>query len=152
MCREEAKELNERFPEMREAGAKRIVAVVKENIPQEIKEFREFWSGEIYLDEEKAFYKAIGGGKEHKQFNGVVGFLAALANPFSSIGKIVKAHAKRAENKGVKGNLNGEGFVQGGLYVVRKNGQSQLKFLESNLGDLCPVDDVVKAVRECSTA
>lgn len=151
MCREEAQELNACTPELQKAGATKVVCLLKENLPAEVAEFRQkFWPGEIMVDESHAFYTAVGGGQKRQSCSGSAGFLGMLANPFSSMGAKVRANIKRASDKGVPSNFNGEGYVHGGLYVVRKDGAAQLKFIEEPLGNLCPLESVLRAVGEAS--
>ena len=97
-----------------------MAAVVKEDLPGkdgqpgEVAAFREgFWPGlPVFLDEERAFYDALGGGAANAT-GGVLAFLAKLANPWNRL----KKNARRAGN--TQGNMVGEGFVHGGCYVVR---------------------------------
>ena len=42
-------------------------------LPGEIKAFRHFWPGDVYLDIDKAFYKEVGQGRIHKM--SCLGFL-----------------------------------------------------------------------------
>ena len=55
-----------------------MAAVVKEWLPEEIAEFSpKFWpSDSLYLDEDRAFFKAVNGGEEHS-----ISLLSFL-NPF----------------------------------------------------------------------
>lgn len=39
---------------------------VHEMLPGEIKAFKHFWPGEVFLDADKAFYREIGRGKVHR--------------------------------------------------------------------------------------
>eukprot|EP00929_Paragymnodinium_shiwhaense_P011845 TRINITY_DN11817_c0_g1_i1.p1 TRINITY_DN11817_c0_g1~~TRINITY_DN11817_c0_g1_i1.p1 ORF type:complete len:187 (+),score=54.16 TRINITY_DN11817_c0_g1_i1:301-861(+) len=131
---------------MKEAGASRVVALVKENIGTEVADFRkDFWSEEVYMDEAKKFYVAIGGGKENKPFSGLAAFLAMLANPFTK--SRTKKNLETAKKAGVAGNLNGEGFVAGGVYVIRQDGKAAYAFTEEDMGDRAPVEDVIAAVK-----
>ena len=70
-------------------------------------------------------------------------FLAKLANPWNRLRK----NAKRAD--GVDGNLVGEGFVHGGVYVVRKgaaeNDAPAFAHAEVEIGDFPPTEDLVAA-------
>lgn len=141
-------ELAQRLPEIEQAGAQRIVCVLKENLPEEVESFKaDVWPREVYLDETKAFYEALGGGTVHKPY-GVASFLAMLANPFSS--SPTKRHLAWSKKKGVKNNMTGEGFIQGGSYVVRQDGEAELAFLEQNLGDHASPDDIIAAVGSAS--
>eukprot|EP00747_Dinoflagellata_sp_TGD_P179465 gnl/TRDRNA2_/TRDRNA2_30312_c0_seq1.p1 gnl/TRDRNA2_/TRDRNA2_30312_c0~~gnl/TRDRNA2_/TRDRNA2_30312_c0_seq1.p1 ORF type:complete len:210 (+),score=37.86 gnl/TRDRNA2_/TRDRNA2_30312_c0_seq1:188-817(+) len=145
MCRDEALKACARVADMKAAGASRVVALVKEDLENEVADFRAFWSEEVFLDENRRFYTALGGGEAHKPYAGVAAFLATILNPFSK--RRVKAADSAAKAKGVAGNLKGEGFTSGGVYVVRTDGKAAYSFLEEDLGDHAPVEDVVEAVR-----
>lgn len=152
MCRYEAKQLTQRMDDIQKAGAKRVVAVVKEADPKELQEFSEFWSGEILHDKGQAFFKAVGGGELRRLHSSGAGFLATLANPFGARGSEIRANAKKASDDGVKQNFNGEGFVSGGLYVVGKTGKAEFSFAETEYGRHASIDDVVKAVSTAAQA
>jgi len=146
MCRNEAAKACARADDMKAAGASRIVALLKEDNDTEVAAFREtYWSEEVLLDEQKRFYIALGGGQEYKPYNGVAAFLAMLANPFSK--SRTKASMSAAKANGIDGNRIGEGFVAGGIYVVRQDGQAAYAFLEEDIGDHAPVEDVIEAVK-----
>eukprot|EP00746_Dinoflagellata_sp_MGD_P033206 gnl/MRDRNA2_/MRDRNA2_179194_c0_seq1.p2 gnl/MRDRNA2_/MRDRNA2_179194_c0~~gnl/MRDRNA2_/MRDRNA2_179194_c0_seq1.p2 ORF type:complete len:125 (-),score=26.77 gnl/MRDRNA2_/MRDRNA2_179194_c0_seq1:182-556(-) len=68
-----------------------------------------------------------------------------FANPFKKTR--VKASLARAGNKGIEGNLTGEGLITGGVYVVRQDGKAGYRFLEEDHGDHAPVDDVIEGVK-----
>ena len=111
----------------------------------EVEEFkRDFWPEHLYLDEDKAFFKAVGGGKLKK------GSLSAFLNPFSRIWK----HAGDAKKAGVKEhNLNGEGLIMGGMFVMKPGSQGvQYQFQERNFGDHAPIEDVLAAAKAASEA
>lgn len=145
MCRAEAKIAAARIPEMRAAGATRIVVLVKENLEEEVAEFRkDYWPDEVFMDSEKRFFLALGGGEAYKPYS-VASFLAMLVNPFSK--SRTKGALSQADQEGVPGNMKGEGFISGGVYVVRQDGKAAYAFLEEDTGDRAPVDDVVEAVK-----
>lgn len=131
---------------MKAAGASRVVALVKEDVGTEVADFRaSYWSEELFLDRGRCFFTALGGGRAYMPVGGLAGFLAMLANPFTT--SRTKASAGYAKRKGVAQNLIGEGFVSGGVYVIRKDGKASYAFLEEDLGDRAPVDDVIEAVK-----
>lgn len=143
MCRAEAKEAAARIPDMRAAGAKRIVVLVKEDIKTEVADFRkDFWPDEVHMDPEKAFFKALGGGDVHQPYT-LVTFLAMLANPF----KKTRTKQSLSRDKKIAGNTTGEGFISGGVYVVRQDGKASYAFLEEDTGDRAPVEDVIEGVK-----
>mmetsp|Transcript_58813 Transcript_58813/g.127237 ORF Transcript_58813/g.127237 Transcript_58813/m.127237 type:complete len:137 (-) Transcript_58813:124-534(-) len=136
---------------MQAAGATRIVALVKEDVGTQVKEFRDgFWGGEVFMDKEMEFYKALGGGQMNRPFSGVAALLAAVMNPFNK-GRF-KANMARNKKKNIANNLVGEGFITGGVYVIRKDGSAAYSFLEAELGDHAPVEDVIAAVRAAAAA
>ena len=92
----------------------------------------------MYLDEPRAFYDALGGGKANK--NTMASFLAKMLNPFSRL----KKNIKRSE--GTKGNLVGEGLVHGGVYVVPPGGKPFYAHAEVELGDHPPTEELLNAL------
>lgn len=134
-----------RTADLRAAGAVRIVAVVKEDIKNEVQDFRAgFWSEEVFLDSDRHFFHALGGGRENKPM-GLKAFLAMVLNPFSK--SRTKGALSAAKADGVSGNIEGEGFVTGGMYVVRQDGKAAYSFLEEEMGDIAPIDDVIEGVK-----
>lgn len=149
MCREEALEIKQRRADIEAAGVKRVVCLLKENIPEEVAAFQSgYWDGEIFLDETKAFYLALGGGAEHKPVSGVAAFLAMLANPFNK--NPFKANQARVKAKKIENNMTGEGFIAGGVYVVKADGTHELAALEANLGDHTSIEDICAAAQRAS--
>lgn len=114
-------------------GNVKLAAVVKENLDNEIEDFREYMTGDIYLDEAKHFY----GPKIRKG-----GFMSLLSP--SLISKL----------NGIKlpGNLAGEGWIMGGVLVVGPGEQGILfEHLEAKVGDRCDIDKVMEAVAKITT-
>mmetsp|Transcript_1686 Transcript_1686/g.2218 ORF Transcript_1686/g.2218 Transcript_1686/m.2218 type:complete len:140 (-) Transcript_1686:334-753(-) len=134
-----------------------LVATVKEDLPAdkegevgEVVAFqREFWpDADIYLDQEMKFYQAIGGGSPKK--SSLASFLMKLANPFSQLLKNVK------KSKGVNGNYKGEGFIHGGVYVVKKGAAENetpiFVHQEAEIGDHPPTDELIAACQKAADA
>mmetsp|Transcript_21972 Transcript_21972/g.70778 ORF Transcript_21972/g.70778 Transcript_21972/m.70778 type:complete len:147 (+) Transcript_21972:211-651(+) len=131
-----------------------LSCTVKEDLKEgeeasEIEAFRAYWpSAPIYLDEEMNFYRAVGGGE--KTQSSLATFLLKLMNPWSQ----VKKNMKRAE--GVDGNLKGEGFIHGGVYVVKKGAlkgeEPVYAHHEAEIGDHPPTDDLVEACKRAADA
>lgn len=140
-----ALEASEKIAEMKSLGAARVVALVKEDIGTEVADFRAgFWSDEVMLDDQKSFYLALGGGKESRTFS-VTTFLAMYLNPFSK--SRIKDALGKSDKEGVKGNITGEGFINGGVYVIRSDGKAAFAFCEEQMGDMAPVEDVLEGVK-----
>lgn len=140
-------ELNKNIDDLKQAGASRVVCLLKEDLQGQVEEFRkDFWPGELFLDESKGFYKALGGGKFRKMYNDAT-FVTMLVNPFADDPVKGKLRKVKAET-----NLKGEGFIHGGLYVMRKTGVAELGFAEENLGDVCSINVIKEAVQAAKAA
>ena len=93
--------------------------VLKESIEEEVMEFsRDYWKSQerLYLDETKAFFKAVGGGIVRKS-----SLFLTLINPVKMY-KVVQ-HFKKIGERTPKNNLNGEGLIMGGLMVFKRGGE-----------------------------
>uniref|UniRef100_A0A3Q3JC15 Peroxiredoxin-like 2A n=1 Tax=Monopterus albus TaxID=43700 RepID=A0A3Q3JC15_MONAL len=131
MCREEAAELSSLKPQLDELGVP-LYAVVKEDVGTEVQNFRPYFKGEIFLDEKRCFY----GPRERK-----MGLLA-----FLRVG--VWINGLRAYKKGFMGNVQGEGYVLGGVFVIGRGQQGiLLEHREIEFGDQVNIEDVIRAAR-----
>ncbi|KAG7507400.1 redox-regulatory protein FAM213A-like [Solea senegalensis] len=127
----EAAELSSLKPQLDELGVP-LYAVVKEDIGTEVQNFRPYLKGEIFLDEKKRFY----GPLERK-----MGLLAFLRPG-------VWLSGLRAFNKGFMGNIMGEGFVLGGVFVIGREEQGiLLEHREIEFGDKVNIEEVLRAAR-----
>lgn len=127
------------------------MGLVKEDIPSEVEIFRSrYWQNELFLDEDQSFFKALGGGHVHKPICGIASFLAMLANPFNKSRTKVHLKALKTRSPVVENNLIGEGFITGGVYVIRRDGTAAYSFLEEEIGDRAPMEDVIVAVAKAS--
>ncbi|KAI2658209.1 Peroxiredoxin-like 2A [Labeo rohita] len=119
----EASDLSSLKSQLDERGVA-LVAVVKENIGSEIHDFRPYFNGEIFLDQQRGFY----GPQE--RWMGVSGILRAG----------VWMNGWRAYQSGYGGNVRGEGFVLGAVYVIGPGQQFQCEIqdkpLESSTADM----------------
>ncbi|KAG7222298.1 hypothetical protein INR49_016394 [Caranx melampygus] len=127
----EAAELSSLKPQLDELGVP-LYAVVKEDVGTEVQNFRPYFKGEIFLDEKRRFY----GPRERKM--GLLGFLR--------VG--VWMNGFRAFKKGIMGNVLGEGFVLGGVFVIGRGQQGiLLEHREIEFGDKVNIEDVIQAIR-----
>ena len=93
LCRAEVSELQGIKPQLDKAGV-RLVAVLHEEREEQVAEFKsEFWPGELFLDETKEVFKAVGGGQVRR------GSLLAFLNPFSRIWCALRAAGERARRR-----------------------------------------------------
>uniref|UniRef100_A0A4W5Q851 Peroxiredoxin-like 2A n=1 Tax=Hucho hucho TaxID=62062 RepID=A0A4W5Q851_9TELE len=131
----EAAELSSLKPQLEELGVP-LYAVVKEDIGTEIQNFRPYFNGEIFMDDKRCFY----GPRERK-----MGLLA-----FLRLG--VWMNGLRAFKNGFLGNVFGEGFVLGGVFVIGAGQQGVLlEHREMEFGDKVNILDVLKAARKVQT-
>lgn len=132
MCREEAAGISSLKPQLDEMGIP-LYAVIKENINHEVKEFRPYFKGEIFLDVNKCFY----GPKQRKL--GLMGF-ARLG---------VWKNFIRAWREGFTGNMAGEGLILGGVYVIGAKDQGiLLEHREMEFGDKVDHQSLLEAVEK----
>eukprot|EP00064_Thunnus_orientalis_P016227 superscaffoldBa00003166_g16291 len=127
----EAAELSSLKPQLDELGVP-LYAVVKEDVGTEVQNFRPYFKGEVFLDEKRRFY----GPRERK-----MGLLA-----FLRVG--VWLNGLRAFKNGFMGNVLGEGFVLGGVFVIGRGQQGiLLEHREIEFGDKVNIEDVIRAAR-----
>uniref|UniRef100_A0A8C1V311 Peroxiredoxin-like 2A n=1 Tax=Cyprinus carpio TaxID=7962 RepID=A0A8C1V311_CYPCA len=128
----EASELSSLKPQLDELGVS-LYAVVKENVGSEIQDFRPHFAGEIFLDEKQAFY-----GPQQRKMGGL-GFIR--------LG--VWQNFIRAWRSGYQGNVNGEGFILGGVFVIGSGEQGVLlEHREKEFGDKVSIESVLEAARK----
>ncbi|XP_010863841.1 peroxiredoxin-like 2A isoform X2 [Esox lucius] len=133
LCREEAAGLSSLKPQLDELGVP-LYAVVKEDIGTEIQEFRPYFSGEIFVDEEQAFY-----GPKPRRMG--LGFSLARLGVWQNL--------LRARKKGYEGNRKGKGLILGGVYVIGagKNG-ILLEHREKEFGDKADLPSVLQSAQK----
>ncbi|XP_076980853.1 peroxiredoxin-like 2A isoform X1 [Tamandua tetradactyla] len=132
LCREEAADLSSLKSKLDELGIP-LYAVVKEQIRTEVQDFQPYFKGEIFLDEKKKFY---GPQRRKMMFMGFIR-LGVWSNFF------------RARNGGFSGNLEGEGFILGGVFVLGSGKQGiLLEHREKEFGDKVNPVSVLEAARK----
>jgi len=127
-------------PEFDKLGCK-LVCVLIENLPDQVEEFKkDFWPGDLYLDTDKAFFAAVGGGKPMELS------VTSLLNPW---GKPMK-NASRSSKVIKNSNFKGHGTTAGGLFVVSEKAGVTYAFVEKNFGDHAPHDEILEGVRKAA--
>ncbi|KAM4636341.1 peroxiredoxin-like 2A isoform 2-T2 [Discoglossus pictus] len=135
LCREEASDLSSLKPQLDQLGVP-LYAVVKEKISTEVEDFQPYFRGEIFLDEQRRFY---GPQKRKMMLLGLV-----------RLG--VWQNFRRAWKGGYEGNLEGEGFVLGGVFVIGSGKQGiLLEHREKEFGDKSNLTAVLEAARKIDT-
>lgn len=87
-----------------------------------------FWKGELFFDlGKKSWFPAVHGGK--KKTSTAHGIWSLLT------GGVVSRAVKRTKEKGVEGNLKGEGFTLGGVWVVHPAKGVIFEYREKHWGD-----------------
>ncbi|XP_056386936.1 peroxiredoxin-like 2A [Hyla sarda] len=132
LCREEASEISQLKPELDQLGVP-LYGVVKEKIETEIEQFQPYFKGELFLDKQKRFY----GPQTRKMM--FMGFIR--------LG--VWQNFRRAWKAGYEGNLEGEGFILGGVFVIGSGNQGiLLEHREKEYGDKANLMDVLEAAKK----
>ncbi|KAJ8418089.1 hypothetical protein AAFF_G00137980 [Aldrovandia affinis] len=128
----EATGLSSLKPQLEELGVP-LYAVVKENTGAEIQDFRAHFAGDIFLDEQQSFY-----GPQQRKMGGL-GFIR--------LG--VWQNFLRAWKAGYQGNMNGEGFVLGGVFVIGAGEQGiLLEHREKEFGNIVDNAAVLDAAKK----
>lgn len=110
-----------------------LVGILHETLGAE--EFKSFFKGDLFLDEEKRFY----GPKERRML--ITGFLRWS----------VYQQIFATKSKNVDGNLKGDGTLLGGVFVLGKKGQGVIyEHREGYFGDHCNITEVMEAVNAIS--
>jgi len=128
-------------PELEKVGCK-LVCLLHENLPEQVAEFKPaFWPGDLYLDNDKAFFAAVGGGKPRAMS------LLSLLNPF---GEAMKNYG-RSKKTISDFNMKGDGLVGGGLMVIKGN-DVLYAYQEKTFGDHAPTENVLEAAKKAASS
>ncbi|KAF9583970.1 hypothetical protein BGW38_007972 [Lunasporangiospora selenospora] len=131
-CREEAVIFHE-IRETLESMGISMVCIVHEKVGADIFQ-QEFWKGKVYLDQDKGFYKALGGGRLR------TGGWGQLIRPYFWVNFVRNKHS------GVKGNFIGDGSILGGLFLLKSGSQGiAYEHIEKIWGDIAHPDKVLVA-------
>ncbi|XP_062049052.1 prostamide/prostaglandin F synthase [Lepus europaeus] len=135
VCRWIARDLSGLRGPLEQSGV-RLVGVGPEALG--LQEFLDggYFSGELYLDETKQFYKGLG----FKRYNSLSILPAALGKPVRDV-------AAKAKAVGIQGNLSGDLLQSGGLLVVSKGGDKVLlHFVQKSPGDYVPRESILQSL------
>lgn len=134
LCRLGAKQLSAIKPQL-DANNVRLVGVGVEELGVEEFVQGNYWAGELYIDQKKSSYKALG----FRQ----LGFLATAGALMSK--KLRSAYSK-ATAAGITGNYKGDGFQNGGTIVVDKEGKVLYEYKQIDPSDHVDPEDILKAL------
>ena len=95
---------------------------------------------QLYRDKDLFLYKALGQRKAR----------LTTYNPFRLYSGF-KSMNSRHKKKKIKGNMKGEGIIQGGVVIFNKDGEAKFAYKEDTGSDL-PVEDIISAVRAVKLA
>ena len=123
----------------------RLVGIIKEVSPDpkedkfgviefQTKYFKNF---PVYMDSSLGFYTALGKKSLLKQS-------LPTWNPFKLYGGVKSMNA-RLSSKGIEGNLQGEGLVQGGIFLVSQSGEVTYVYNEKTGYEL-PIAEIQTAI------
>jgi len=121
----------------------RVVAVAKEELGTE--EFqRDWWKPEEGYE---LYYDVPQEVPLFRECNGNVMTLVKGFGSYFLGGKVATA-VKRVKEKGIKGNMDGEGLILGSLLVIDKEGKLILHHKEMSWGDHPSDEDLKKAMEQ----
>jgi len=102
-----------------------------------LEEFQEgkFFNGELYIDAEKKCYKDLG----FKRYN-------ALTVMGGLIMKETRQSLAKANSKGIKGNMKGDGMQSGGMMIVTPESKVLLSHAMTSPGDHVSNEAILKAL------
>lgn len=130
MCREEASEVSSLKPELDAQGVP-LYAVVLETLGYE--EFLPYFKGEVFLDKDRHFYGPV--VRELKS----AGMLRL--STYTSFW--------RAKQHEVEGNMEGEGWTLGGVFVIGAQGQDVIfEHRDKDFGDSSNKTQILEAVKK----
>lgn len=156
MCRAEVDKVYKHRAELKALGVGMAV-LLRENLPSEVKAFREdVWREEpIYVDGSFAMFSALAGGTPNN-VNGkyfktqFVAFQSGKAEADFTM-NIQKSLALADGYMDDKHHNNmGQGLMMGGIYVLRKGGEVQWAFHEANVGHTADAADVLEAAKKAA--
>lgn len=103
-----------------------------------------YFCGSLYLDEARETFQQLGDRKISLP-------LGTLLRPWKLWGAMKELGA-RTKEKGVEGNMKGDGLVQGGIVVVGPAPECTVlyTYLEET-GKPIPVDEIDAAIAECNS-
>jgi len=132
-CRLGAQEYSSIAPVLSQANVT-LVGVGLE--PLGVEEFveKKFWVGELYINEDKKAFENIG----FKRFS-------LFSLPKLMLAKVARDAISRGKEKGITGNMSGDGFQNGGLLIV-KEGKIIYSFIQENPADHASNEDILKAL------
>lgn len=126
MCREEASQLSSLLSKLNQHGVP-LVGVVHQKRGAD--QFKSYLKGELFLDSKRKFYGP------HQRWMFLTGFLRI---------SVLKAFWRA---RGIENNLDGEGRLLGGLFVIGPQDQGVLlEHREKEFGDKADLKDVMDAV------
>ncbi len=105
---------------------------------EDFRDGKYFPDGKIYIDEDKSTYKIMEYGSK-----GIFS-LFGMANP------MVYVQARKASNKGITGNMKGDGFQLGGTIIVNQQGNIIFSHNQTSYTDHPDPAHIIEAIRNYS--
>eukprot|EP00842_Homolaphlyctis_polyrhiza_P004329 jgi/Hompol1/4898/HPOL_004008-RA len=137
LCREQAGELLKYRNIIQRCGLN-LVAVLKEQLGADEFAANHWKEDPVLIDEAKELYKIVG----------IVTAGIGTPNNNDSGGSLKSASIlNRAGKRGYEGNIQGEGFIYGGLLIVSADRSITYQYAEKEWGDHAPLADVIAACK-----
>jgi len=135
LCRTLCKNLSEIAPTIKNAGF-RLCAVGPERLGVEQFLNGKFFDGEVYVDEGRHLYKAIGARR--------LSFVPALIKLANSSTRQLINDGKRLS---VTGDMRGDKFQLGGLIIAKEGGKMVLQHMQREYADFPSNQQILDALK-----
>jgi len=135
LCRAWASELDSDLKPQLDAHGVSLVVVGLEELGVQSFVDGKFFSGEHYLDQDLAIYKAM----DFKR-------ISMLSIPGQIISKETRQIAARANSLGIKGDMKGNGLQAGGTFAVDQTGKTVFDHRQTTISDHPKISDILASL------
>lgn len=94
-----------------------------------------YFAGELYVDDDMQCYKAL----DYQRFSFFDLMKRLLSFNF-------KTRKEKADGMGIKGNMKGDGFQNGGALVVDKGGKQLFEYIQEDASIHITKEEIMKAL------
>ncbi|CAF0714769.1 unnamed protein product [Brachionus calyciflorus] len=95
-----------------------------------------YFAGELYVDPEMECYKAL----QFQRFSFFDMMKKLLCKTWTDANN-------KSKSMGIKGDLKGDGFQNGGALIVDKNGKLLLEYRQEDAAEMIKAEDILKALK-----
>jgi len=134
LCRLGAQQISQLKPRL-DANNVKLVGIGLEELGVEDFVQGEFFKGDLYIDLKKECYKKLGFRR-----------LNVFTMVSSLFGKKTRETFSKSKEEKIDGNLQGDGWQNGGAFVVAQDGKALLAFRQESPGEHVDPNEVLKSL------